>query len=196
MHFTPSHLIRCHLGDIASDVIFLNDKQIQCRTPPNPPGVASFQIDTLHTNVASDLAFEFYMTHQVISAFPTTGPFHSCATKVTFALVAQYHLRDLEGAQLDIIAPHMTWLQLVILAIIVLVPATHSPYLASLAHTVARLVKVIVICVRSAISVQDGGGAHRNHAKQAMFVTSQDFIGLKKFVHRGTIVNSAQVYYR
>jgi hypothetical protein len=76
MHFTTSHLIRCHFGDIASDVTFLNDKQIRCRMPPHPPGVASFHIDTFHTNVASDLAFEFYMTHQVISAFPTTGPYH------------------------------------------------------------------------------------------------------------------------
>ena len=73
--FAQSHDIKCHFGESATDAAFLNDKQLQCRSPSHRLGVVPFYVSTFETKVMSDLAFEFYMPHQVISAFPLNGPY-------------------------------------------------------------------------------------------------------------------------
>ncbi|KAL7513815.1 hypothetical protein ACHAXN_011176 [Cyclotella atomus] len=74
--FTESHTLKCHFGDEIVNITILNSEQIQCIAPSHPPGIVSFYVDSFNANVASDLAFEFYMPHQIISAAPTTGPYH------------------------------------------------------------------------------------------------------------------------
>ena len=73
--FMQSHDFTCHFGEVATNVSFLNDSRLQCTSPSHPPGVVPFYVNAFDTNVMNGLAFEFYMPHQVISAFPSNGPY-------------------------------------------------------------------------------------------------------------------------
>lgn len=76
MDFTESHSIHCHFGEKATVAMFVDEQKIQCKTPSHPSGVVSFYVEAFGTKMEGDLAFEFYTPHQIVSAFPTNGPYH------------------------------------------------------------------------------------------------------------------------
>ncbi|EED88737.1 predicted protein [Thalassiosira pseudonana CCMP1335] len=73
--FDQSSTVACRFGDVVStEVVFLSDQRVQCKSPSHPPGFVSFAVTSEDTEASSELSFEFYMPPQIMSAFPINGP--------------------------------------------------------------------------------------------------------------------------
>ncbi|KAL7434371.1 hypothetical protein ACHAXM_004035 [Skeletonema potamos] len=76
--FDESLSIRCMFGtSYPVNATVISDQKIQCKSPSHPFGVVPFVISSEETDVVSnDAVFEFYKLPRIISAYPTSGPYH------------------------------------------------------------------------------------------------------------------------